>query len=232
MLNRDASTDASTSSVDRIYEEVKVMACSFELRPGERINEVALAKRLKVSRTPLREALNRLTMEGLLEVRSGQGFFRCKLDPKEVFDLYQLRTVVECAGIRLAVEHADDAAIDNVIAFLEETAGELPAKSAIDLVGLDETFHELIASMSGNNEIPRVLRNINARIQFVRWIDVGRRGRTVTQAEHMEIARSLKRRDAERCVTLLTRHIERRLEEITAAIREGFGRIYMPDLPQ
>lgn len=228
MLEKNAPSDTPISSVDRIYEEVRVMATSFELRPGERINEVALARRLNVSRTPLREALNRLTTEGLLEVRSGQGFFRCNLDPKEVFDLYQLRTVVECAAIRLAVQYGDDASIDEVIRFLEATSGELPAKNARELVKLDEQFHEMIVSMSGNNEIPRVLRNINARIEFVRWIDVGRRGRSVTQIEHMEIARSLKQRDAERCSDLLARHIERRLEEITAAIREGFSRIYMP----
>lgn len=230
VLNRmDTSEGETVSSVDRIYKEVKAMASAYELRPGERINEGALAKKLDVSRTPLREALNRLSVEGLLEVHSGKGFFRRPLDPHEVFDLYQLRVVIECAAVRLAVQHADDAAIEELMRFLEETAGEQPALSASDLVYLDEQFHERLSAMSGNAEIGRVLRNINARIQFVRWIDMGRRGRAATQAEHMEILQSLKLRDTDRCVAVVTRHIERRLEEITVAIREGFSRIYMQE---
>src|SRR5690606_35381895 len=102
-------------------------------------------------------------------------------------------------------------------------------RSASDLVYLDEQFHERLAEMSGNAEIVRVLSNINARIQFVRWIDMDRRGRTATQAEHMEIMQGLKLRDTDRCVAAVTRHIERRLEEIATAIREGFSRIYMQE---
>lgn len=231
MMDNSMNTPESetASSVDRIYKEVKAMASAYELRPGERINEGELAKKLSVSRTPLREALNRLSVEGLLEVRSGKGFFRRPLDPGEVFDLYQLRVVIECAAIRLAVQHADEAAIEALQRFLSETGGEQPARTASELVYLDEQFHETLASMSGNAEILRVLRNINARIQFVRWIDIGRRGRTATQAEHMEIIESLRLRDTDRCVAAVVRHIERRLEEITMAIREGFSRIYLSE---
>ncbi len=227
--NTDRPSNGAPSSVDRIYEEVKAMASAYELRPGERINEGTLAKKLNVSRTPLREALNRLSVDGLLEVRSGKGFFRRTLDPQEVFDLYQLRSAVECAGIRLAIRRAEDTEIDGLIRFLEETSGEMPERTPSDLVHLDERFHEDLIKMSGNAEMLRVLRNINARIQFVRWIDMGRRGRPVTQAEHMDIAQSLRHRDTDRCMRALAHHIERRLEEITAAIREGFSRIYMSE---
>src|ERR1022692_967687 len=89
------------SAVDRVYAQLKELAISFELRPGDRINEVVVARRLGVSRTPLREALNRLTSDGFLTLSRNTGFFRKPLDPKEIFDLYELRNQIEMAGGRL-----------------------------------------------------------------------------------------------------------------------------------
>ena len=63
------------SNVDSIYQTVRAMAAAFEFKPEERINESDLSKRLGISRTPLREALNRLVAEGLLTVQEGRGFF-------------------------------------------------------------------------------------------------------------------------------------------------------------
>jgi DNA-binding GntR family transcriptional regulator len=71
--------NGADSVVDRVYEQLKAMSVSFELKPGERLNEGKLAKRLGVSRTPLREALNRLNTEGFL----GKGFFCRELDAHE-----------------------------------------------------------------------------------------------------------------------------------------------------
>src|SRR3546814_9824686 len=82
------------------------MAIGYEFKPGEKLNEVALAKRMEVSRTPLREALNRLGIEGLLRFQPGKGFFCRDLDVHEIFHLYELRKVVEIAGARLSIVRA------------------------------------------------------------------------------------------------------------------------------
>src|SRR6478752_2113033 len=145
---------ASDSIVDRVYEQLKAMAVSYEFKPGERLNEGELAKRLGVSRTPLREALNRLNTEGFLRFTPGKGFFCRELDAHEIFDLY-------------------------------------------------ETFHERLMGMSNNAEMLRVLRNVNARIRFVRWIDMDRINRSNTQAEHRAVVEGLKARDEEACVSVL-----------------------------
>ena len=70
------------------------MAITYCLRPGERINEVELARALNVSRTPLREALNRLVMEGFLTSRLNKGFFARSLDANEVFQLDHLPATI------------------------------------------------------------------------------------------------------------------------------------------
>src|ERR1700745_3877723 len=117
---------ASDSIVDRVYEQLKAMAGSYELKPGERLNEGELAKRLGVSRTPLREALNRLNTEGFLRFAPGRGFCCRQLDAHEIFDLYELRKSIEVASIRLALKRAKDEDIDALLAFLEAT-GPIPA---------------------------------------------------------------------------------------------------------
>jgi DNA-binding GntR family transcriptional regulator len=220
--------NGSDSVVDRVYEQLKAMSVSFELKPGERLNEGELAKRLGVSRTPLREALNRLNTEGFLRFTPGKGFFCRELDAHEIFDLYELRKSIEVASVRLAVKRAKDEDIDALLGFLDATGPDPGERSSIELVELDETFHERLMAMSDNAEMLRVLRNVNARIRFVRWIDMDRINRTNTQAEHRAVLDSLKARDEATCVHVLERHIDRRLDTITSAIKEGYAQIYMP----
>lgn len=207
------------------------MAVGFELRPGMRLNEVEIARQLGVSRTPLREALNRLTTEGFLRFASGKGFFCRELDAQEVFDLYELRKVVEVASVRLAVERAASEDIASLLAFLKETGPESGERSTVELVRLDEMFHERLMAMSRNAEMLRTLRNVNARIRFVRWIDMDRANRPHTQAEHRRIALGLQARDLATCESVLEKHIDRRLDQIISAIKEGFAKIYMASAP-
>ena len=96
------------SRAESLYLIVKDMAILFKFKPGERINEVDLAQRLGASRTPLREALNRLVAEGFLVLKQGRGFFCRDLKPREMFELYQFRAVLEVAAVRLACEQATE----------------------------------------------------------------------------------------------------------------------------
>lgn len=223
---------SSDSVVERVYEQLKAMAVSYEFKPGERLNEGDIAKRLGVSRTPLREALNRLNTEGFLRFTPGKGFFCRELDAHEIFDLYELRKSIEVASVRLAIARARDEDIDALLAFLDATGPDPGERSTVEQVELDETFHERLMAMSNNAEMLRVLRNVNARIRFVRWIDMDRLNRPTTQAEHRAVLVGLKARDEATCAALLEKHIDRRLDQITSAIKEGYAQIYMPATKQ
>jgi DNA-binding GntR family transcriptional regulator len=192
------------------------------------LEQVELSRTLGASRTPLREALNRLSVEGLLRFVPGKGYFCRDLDVHEVFHLYELRKVIEVAALHLAVERARDADIESLLAFLGETGLDPGERSVVDLVLLDEMFHERLLTMSGNVQMLRVLANVNARIRFVRWIDMERADRRKTQMEHRNVQLGLKRRDLARCTTILERHIDRRLDAITSALKEGYAQIYLP----
>lgn len=216
----------SGSVVERVYEQLKVMAVSFEFRPNERLNEVALARALGVSRTPLREALNRLVSDGFLNASLSRGFTGRTLDVKEIFDLYEVRERIEIGAISLSIQRATDEALDEISRYLDESAAEVPGRTIDDLVALDEGFHERLIALSGNSEMLRILRNVNARIRFVRWVDMEAR-RVFTQREHREILEAVRARDQAAATTLLAKHITRRLDQVVHAVKEAYARIYV-----
>ena len=109
---------APPRSADRVYEQVKAMAVAYRLRPSERINEVELARQLGVSRTPLREALNRLAAEGFLVATANRGYTMMPLDPQRVLTLYEYRAILEVGALRLACERASDAELARHAAFI------------------------------------------------------------------------------------------------------------------
>ena len=171
---------------ERVYRELREMVIAFDIRPSERLNEITLAKHLGVSRTPLREALNRLCSEGFLTFSTNQGFFRKPLEVKEIFDLYEFRQTLEAAAVKLVVQRATADQLAEIEQFLERSSREVPARTTLEMVVLDEEFHERIVSLSGNAEMLHSLRNINGRIRYVRWVDMEGR-RSTTQGQHKAI---------------------------------------------
>ena len=98
----------AADSVDKVYDALKDLAVDYRFRPGERVNEVELAARLGVSRTPIREALNRLVRDGFMSFVPNRGFYARDITPKGVQDLYELRAAVERAAFKLACERGTD----------------------------------------------------------------------------------------------------------------------------
>ena len=229
MANQPKAKLETAGNVERLYGELKSMAISFAFKPDERINESELSERLGASRTPLREALNRLVAEGLLVYRSGKGFFCRPLQPQSIFDLYEARLAVEREAVRLACQRAEESDIDALRASLEQVRPGKAQRELEELVDFDETFHLGIARLSGNAELCRMLESIQARIRFVRWIDMENR-RQVTFGQHMDILDAIGARDAEKAQALVAEHVERRAEQISQVVREGYSRIYIPQL--
>ncbi len=216
----------SDTRVSDAYDRLKSRVVGFGIRPGERLNEVALARELDVSRTPLREALNRLLAERLVEFRPGTGFFCRELEPETLYDLYELRRILETSAVMMACARADDAELRS---FEQETL-----KYGLDITGLtvaeatarDEAFHIGIAQLSGNQEIVQQLQAINEKLRFIRWVNMQARV-AASKDEHRAILRALMRRNADRAGDLLSDHISRRLDQVVEAVKEGISSIYM-----
>lgn len=204
------------------------MAITFVIRPGQRVNEVELSRALKVSRTPLREALNRLMVEGFLTRAPNKGFTGRLLDAKQIFDLYELRRALEASIVRIACERATDDELAELERFVKGSIDRREKLNAAALLALDERFHEQMSRLTRNHEMVRLLEAINARIHYVRWLDMQRHH---TQQDHLKIVRALKARNADKAAALVEGHISRRLDQIVDVIRMGFAEIYMRDQP-
>jgi DNA-binding GntR family transcriptional regulator len=222
-----SSNSGGRGTVDRVYQELKNLAISYAIKPGSRLNEGEVARQLGVSRTPVREALNRLTVAGFLSFTPSQGFFRKPFDPTEIFDLYEMRQAIEVASVRLAVSRASDVALQEVDEFLTVSAAYSGDERVDRLVELDEQFHERIVKLCGNGEMLNSLLNINERIRFFRWVAMGTGSRRNTQDEHRQVLLAIQARDAGQAAIILHAHIARRRDQIVAQVREGYARIYV-----
>ena len=209
------------------YSALKDLVVSGALEPGERASESQLAEKLGVSRTPVREALTRLVTEGFLQTAT-RGYMRRPLEVQETLDLYEARVAIERECLRLALERATDAQLQEARAYLEESRAVADSTPVQQLVELDEGFHLRIADMAGNSELRRMLVSLNERIRFIRWIDMENVGRDSTQLEHQEILQALTARDAALSERLLSGHIALRRDQIVDAIARGLARIYLP----
>jgi len=211
---------------EQIYECIKLMAITFAIRPGQRVNEVELSKALNVSRTPLREALNRLMVEGFLTRAPNKGFTGRLLDAKQIFDLYELRRSLETTIVRIACERATDDELVELERFVKTSIDRRASSDAGSLLALDEQFHERVSALTRNHEMVNLLKAINARIHFVRWLDMQKH---YSQQDHLRLVKALRARDADKAVSLIEGHITRRLDQIVDVIRLGFAEIYMRD---
>lgn len=212
------------------------MAADFAFKPDQRINESELAQRLGASRTPMREALNRLAAEGFLTLQAGRGFFCRPLTPKRILELYEARVAVECEALRLACTRANDADITALSDYLTSVEPVYAnSQDADKLLAIDEAFHIQLAELSGNAELVSMLKNLNDRIRYVRMIDLkrmrgsdGQSGKPTAPSAHRSILNALKQRDIKAADSEMRKHIERRREEATEAVRIAYSQLYVP----
>jgi len=210
----------------RVYERIKAMVTTFRLRPAERVNEVELARQLGVSRTPVREALNRIAADGFLSATANKGYTVRPLDAKQIFDLYEYRSALELAIVKHVGQRASKEDLQLLAAFTEESR-DMPEtdEQAIHLLALDEEFHERLAALSGNSEFLRAIQSINERIRFVRWMDLKSR-RSLVRNDHPDIVRYLQAGDIARVEDIVTQHMAHSYEELVELTRASFAEIY------
>ena len=199
------------------------MSINYLPKPGQRINEIDVSNQLGVSRTPIRQALSRLNTEGFVRFEPGEGFYIRGLSQKEVIDLYELRKAIEFHAIKLSISLGKDEDIEALQRFIAGPGSQSDRRTPQELVRLDEEFHERLVALSRNQELVRIIRNVNERIRFVRSIGIESILPSQRQKSHEEIVAAVSKRNLDRAIELLTAHMSRRLD---TAIREGILQIY------
>lgn len=208
------ATEPVASLADQAYAQIKHLIFDFSLMPGDRFSESELALRVQVSRTPLRQALQRLEREGFLQVFPKSGWQVAPLD-FDVFDeLYDLRMLLEChAAQRLCLAEQRPGLQALAATWLVPSTERETEADAVRL--LDEGFHGQLVAAAGNREMARVHREITERIRIIRRLDFTKERRIVaTYEEHARILRAITRRRADEAQRLLRAHIEQSKLEV------------------
>lgn len=202
-------------SSPEIYLDLRRMILDSELLPGARVTESELAAHFLVSRTPIREALHRLEVEGFLEIRSKQGGFIRQVDIEEISNYYDVRVGLEAMAIELACAHMPDEAIKQLADFWRPSNRPHGRNAVEKIKDAEESFHITLAESSGNKVLADYLRDVNDHIRVVRRLAfLDEQTVTDTFREHSEICRLLLKRNIKAARAAMIDHI--RKSQLTA----------------
>ncbi|WP_297360524.1 GntR family transcriptional regulator [Acidiferrobacter sp.] len=199
---------AQRVSASTIYESLKEMILSFEIYPGSRITESDLAAHFKVSRTPVREALQRLAQEGQVSIRTKQGCFVRQISISELAQFYRVRTALECLSLEIAARSMAKEALRTLAQEWDPAHCSSAATDLSLMVQKEESFHMALARGGGNQALATYLNDINERIRVIRRLDFTAGFRIErTYEEHHRIACLLLEGDLTAAKMLMADHI-------------------------
>ena len=205
------------SLAERAYDEIRRMIIRLELAPGDVVREADLQAALDMSRTPIREALQRLARDHFVTVIPRRGMFVSAIDVDELSMLYETRAIMEPYAARLATKRGTDVDWSEMADVLEQT--RLPGATPGDLLQLDRRCHEIIWRAAGNRFLTATLDALYAqsdRLWHMYLADVHDMGHAVE--EHAEIHEALCSGDAERVADLVEAHVNSFDAQVRAAV--------------
>lgn len=199
---------------EQAYDYLKSMILSGKLSPGVLYSETKIASEIGISRTPMREAIVRLSQEGLLDIQHSKGFFLHILTADDLRDMFQMRLALEgYALIQLAKNASEPEACDRIAQLernLEEQYALIGSERDLNkLVQKDREFHTIMISYMHNHTLETLYQNQVYRIQsFARrsFDNEGRIGQTVE--EHARIVDALRRRDPAAAYRAASDHLD------------------------
>jgi DNA-binding GntR family transcriptional regulator len=199
----------SISRSQHVHDTLKDFIRDGVLVPGQRVREAEIAERLGVSRTPVREAINRLLSEGLLALTPGRGFAVAELDEQQVLEIYALREFLEGAAARFAAQHASTLELQSLREMVEASR-HIPESDPAQYARFHRRFHAMIRDASHNRYLQAALTRLADSLALVRGTTFEIPGRIQeAYAEHMAILSALEARETEKAELAARDHMRR-----------------------
>lgn len=195
----------------RVFQKLRDDILKGEYRENEELRESTIGKKLGVSRTPVREALRQLELEGLVKIIPNKGAYVTGITGKDVKDIYVIRSLLEGLCARWATKHITEEQIEKLEEnlLLSEFHAQKNQKETPDqVVELDGKFHEVLYEASNSRILEHVLSDFHKYVQMARQASVGREHRVEKSIqEHREILEAIKAKDTKRAEQLANEHI-------------------------
>ncbi|WP_449278318.1 GntR family transcriptional regulator [Leucobacter sp. GX24907] len=191
---------------ERVYESIEQSIVDGVLTPGTHLIEEDLARRLGVSRNPVRQALLRLAQEGFVQHQRGRGAFVHSPSVQEIDDIFHVRTLLESDCARLAAARISEDGLEELRRLLEVGREAVAEEDTRQLLELNDRFHGVIIAAANNPIMERLMVGLRRRIRWYFSSVVVRRAPSSWQ-EHEGIYEALCARDGERSAALMAEHV-------------------------
>jgi DNA-binding GntR family transcriptional regulator len=200
---------------ERTYESLKSAILSGRFDPGQRLTEEHLAEEMEVSRTPVREALHRLELEGLIKPLATRGFIVSGGSRDELEELFEIREILEGHALRIICEKISEEVLEQLNGFIEKAEEALKRKRSDEVFRWNTKFHDLLHSLL--TEKPQLHRlMVNVRKYVLRYRkDTLQSPDGVRRAidGHRKIILALRLRDPDLCERVMREHIRQSKED-------------------
>lgn len=205
---------------EMVFESLREAIIQGRLRPGERLMEIQLAEEMGVSRTPVREAIRKLELEGFVVMVPRKGAYVAGISVKDIVDIFEVRAALEGLAAGLAAERITDEEMDQ----LERSIHKINVSGEEDLKAIvegDTSFHALVYKASRNQRLVQIIINLQEQINRFRVTSLSQPGRSkIALDEHTKIVEAISDRNVELSQQLATEHIENAEQSLLNALRE------------
>ena len=199
---------------DVVFHALREAIITGELKPGDRLMETPLAERMGVSRTPVREAIRKLELEGLVLMIPRRGAEVARISEKSMRDVLEVRRSLEELAIELACQRMTDEEFKELQRAQEAFKSAVDHGSAMEIAETDEAYHDIIYNSTGNTRLVQILNNLREqmyryRLEYIKDEDK----RQILLVEHNKIYTALCSRHVEEAKQAMREHIDN--QEIT-----------------
>lgn len=194
---------------DIVFEHLRAAIVAGALKPGERLMELQLAEDMGVSRTPVREAIRKLELEGLVSMIARRGAYVSDLSIRDIAETFEVRAALESLAAGLAAERIVPEELEQLERVLVEI-GTCEQQGTIErMVELDEEFHALLFSATRNSRLSQIISNLREQIARFRRSSLSTPGRIkAVFHEHKSIVEAISDRNSSLAQALAREHIE------------------------
>lgn len=202
----------------KVFQKIREDILKGIYKEHDELREITIGEELGVSRTPVREALRQLELEGLVTIVPNKGAYVTGITHEDVHDIYKIRSMLEGLCARWATEHITEEQIEELeeIILLSEFHLKKNGREQAEQVSeLDGKFHKVLYQASNSRILEHVLSDFHKYVQMARTMSVGakdRAGRSIE--EHRAILEAIRRKDADRAEKLANEHIMKVMENL------------------
>ena len=205
---------------DVVFNTLRQAILRGELKPGERLMEIQLANKLGVSRTPIREAIRKLELEGLVLMIPRKGAEVADITEKSLMDVLEVRKALEELAVKLCCDKITPAEIEDLHRAAAEFERILESNDVTEIAEADVRFHDIIYLATGNQKLIQLLNNLREqmyryRVEYLKQKEAHPR----LVMEHEELIRRIEKKDKTAAAGIVCRHIDNQAEVVTDSIR-------------